>query len=71
MVETDEKKRSATYFTFDKINTNRTRFTLDLYLRKNPVLQLMFALAMKKKLNLTLRDHWIILVFCKRSGIAS
>jgi hypothetical protein len=50
MVETDEKKRSATYFTFEKINEKRTKFTLDLYLKNNPVLQLMFRLTMKKKL---------------------
>jgi len=50
MVETDEKKRSSTYFIFDKINENRTRFTLDLYLKKNPLLQLIFNLSMKKKL---------------------
>jgi hypothetical protein len=50
MVETDEKKRSSTYFIFEKISENRTRFTFDFYLRKNPLLQLMFALTMKKKL---------------------
>jgi hypothetical protein len=50
MVETDEKKRSSTYFIFEKISENRTRFTFDFYLRKTPLLQLMFALTMKKKL---------------------
>jgi hypothetical protein len=50
MVETDEKKRSSTYFIFEKINENRTRFTFDFYLKNNPVLQLMFGLTMKKKL---------------------
>ena len=55
MVETDEKKRSSTYFIFEKINENRTRFTFDFYLRKNPLLQLMFALTMKKKLESTFK----------------
>jgi hypothetical protein len=36
MVETDEKKRSSTYFIFEKISENRTRFTFDFYLRKKP-----------------------------------
>jgi len=50
MVETDEKKRSSTYFIFEKVNENKTKFTLDLYLKNNPVLQLIFSLSMKKKL---------------------
>ena len=49
MVETDEKKRVSSYFIFEKINENRTRFTIDFYLKNNPVLRLMFGLAMKKK----------------------
>jgi uncharacterized protein DUF2652 len=48
--ETDEKKRSSTYFIFEKINDNKARFTMDLYLKKNPLLQAMFNLTMKKKL---------------------
>src|SRR6185436_7481671 len=49
MVETDEKKRVASYFIFEKINENRTKFTIDLYLKNNPFLHLMFGLTMKKK----------------------
>jgi hypothetical protein len=49
MVETDEKKRVSTYFIFEKINEDRTRFTIDFYLKNNPVLRLMFGLTMKKK----------------------
>jgi len=48
--ETDEKKRASTYFIFERISDNRTRFTLEFYLKKNPLLQIMFGLAMKKKL---------------------
>jgi hypothetical protein len=49
--ETDEKKRAATYFIFEKISDKRARLTLDFYLRKNPFLVLMFNLTMKKKLS--------------------
>jgi len=49
-VETDEKKRGSTYFIFEKINDNKTRFTLEFYLKKNPLLQMMFKLTMQKKL---------------------
>ena len=49
MVETEEKKRGCTYFVFEKINEDRTRFTLDFYLKNNPLLKLMFGLTMKKK----------------------
>ena len=49
--ETDEKKRAATYFIFEKISDNRARLTLDFYLRKNPFLVLMFNLTVKKKLS--------------------
>jgi hypothetical protein len=49
-VETDEKKRGSTYFIFEKITDQRTRLSLEFYLKKSPVWQLMFNLAMKKKL---------------------
>ena len=48
--ETDEKKRSSTYFIFEKIDDERARFTIDFYLKRNPLLQIMFNLTMKKKL---------------------
>lgn len=48
--ETDEKKRSSTFFIFDKLSENRTRLTFDFYLKKNPLLVTMFELTMKKKL---------------------
>ncbi|HET9823900.1 MAG TPA: DUF2652 domain-containing protein [Chitinophagaceae bacterium] len=48
--ETDDKKRSSTYFIFEKLDENRTRLTLDFYLKKNPLLVAMFELTMKKKL---------------------
>ena len=48
--ETDEEKKASTYFIFEKISDNRTRFTLDFYLKKSPLLQIMFNLTMKKKM---------------------
>ena len=53
--ETDEKKRASTYFVFERINDNRTRFTIEFYLKKNPLLQIMFGLTMKKKLEKTFK----------------
>ena len=53
--ETDEKKRSAVYFTLEKINNNRSKLTIDVYVRKNFLLQTMFSLTMKKKMELSLR----------------
>lgn len=48
--ETDEKKESATYMNFEKTPDGKTRLTIDFYMKKNPVLQLMFNLTMKKKI---------------------
>ena len=48
--ETDEKKTSAVYFTLEKINANKSRLTMDLYIRKSLVMQTMFSLMMKKKM---------------------
>ncbi|MEO7983966.1 MAG: DUF2652 domain-containing protein [Bacteroidota bacterium] len=48
--ETDEKKQTATYFTFEKIAENRIKLTLDQYIMKNPVRQIFFNLVMKKKM---------------------
>lgn len=48
--ETDEKKRMASYSTFEKIGPHKTRMTIDLYLKKNFFMQIMFGLGMKRKL---------------------
>ncbi|HSU27990.1 MAG TPA: DUF2652 domain-containing protein [Chitinophagaceae bacterium] len=47
--ETDVKKKFSSYNTYEKISENKTRLTIDLYLKKNPVISFMFNLAMKKK----------------------
>ncbi len=48
--ETDEKKKSSTYFIFEKTGDNKSRFTLDFYLNKNIASQILFKLTMKKKM---------------------
>jgi hypothetical protein len=47
--ETDEKKKSAGYFTFEKLGVNKTRATFDFYLKNDFVMMTMFRLFMKKK----------------------
>jgi hypothetical protein len=48
--ETDEKKTASIYSTFQKITENRTGLTVDIYLKKNPVLLSLFKLFEKKKM---------------------
>ena len=48
--ETDDKKTSAIYSTFNKISDNRTGLTVDIYLKKNPLTLAWFNLVEKKKL---------------------
>jgi hypothetical protein len=47
--ETDENKKTATYYTLEKLAEKKTRLTIDYYLRKNAARQLIFALTKKKK----------------------
>lgn len=54
--ETDDKKSSAVYFTFQKITENRTGLTVDFYLRKNPLTLTLFRLLEKKKLEATFQQ---------------
>ena len=48
--ETDEKKTASIYSTFEKITESRTGLTVDIYLKKNPVLLTLFKLFEKKKM---------------------
>jgi Protein of unknown function (DUF2652) len=50
--ETDEKKMSSTYYLLEKIADNKTRLTIDFYLKKNIILKLIFNLLKKKKIEL-------------------
>jgi len=47
--ETDEKKIMSTYYTLEKISDKKTRLSINLYLRKNIVILIIFYLLKKKK----------------------
>ena len=48
--ETDEKKKSTTHFLLEKTGENKTRLTLDYYIKKNALSQFMFTLTKKNKM---------------------
>lgn len=48
--ETDEKKKSSTYYTLEKTGNNKTKLTIDYYLKKNIAEEIIFKLMKKKKL---------------------
>ena len=48
--ETEESKRSAVYFTLENKGDDKTNLTVDFYLKKNLLMQTMFNLSMKKKM---------------------
>jgi hypothetical protein len=48
--ETDEQKKNSTFFTLEKIDENRTKLTVDYYIKKNGLEQLLFDLIKKRKL---------------------
>jgi hypothetical protein len=57
--ETDEGDNSTRYYTLEKINDQRTRLTIDYYLSKNWLNQLLFKLSKKKTLENELRQSMI------------
>ena len=48
--ETDEMKKSSTHYLLEKTGDNKTRLTLDIYLKKNMLRQMIFNLMEKNKL---------------------
>ena len=48
--ETDDKKSASTYYTLEKLGENKTRLTLDYYLKKSAVTQFLFAITQKAKM---------------------
>ena len=52
--ETVEDKRSAIYFTLEKITDKRTKLTLDFYIAKNTPAPLLFRFTRKRKVEATL-----------------
>lgn len=47
--ETEESGQGSTYYTFDKITGEKTKLTMDYYLPRNPVQQLLFNLTRKRR----------------------
>ena len=48
--ESDEMKKSASYFTLEKTGDNKTRLTLDFYIKKNVAMEIIFKLIKRKKM---------------------
>lgn len=48
--ETDKKKLSSTYFILEKTGNKKTRLTIDFYLRKSIILQIIFNILKRKKI---------------------
>jgi len=48
--ETDEEKKSSTYFMLEKIANKKARLTIDYYIRKNVAEEIIFKITMKKKI---------------------
>lgn len=48
--ETDEKKKSTTHYLLEKTGTNKTKLTLDYYLKKNILNETLFRVTQKKKM---------------------
>jgi len=53
--ETDEKKKNLTYYKLEKTSSNKTRLTLDFYIKKNIASQVLFKLIEKRKIEDTFR----------------
>ncbi len=48
--ETEEKEKSTTNYTLEKITDDKTRLTVDFYMQKNIAKQILFNLSRKKKM---------------------
>ena len=54
--ETDEAKKTSTYFILEKVGPDRTKLTIDYYVKKNILEPALFNLTKKKKLTSDLRQ---------------
>lgn len=54
--ETDEKRKTSMYYIMEKSSEHTTRLTMDFYLQKNPLRQLLFTLREKKKMEAALLE---------------
>jgi hypothetical protein len=57
--ETDEDRSTASYFTLESLGTERTRLTVDFYLRKAPLRELWFRMLSKRGMEASLRRSLI------------
>jgi hypothetical protein len=48
--ERDDKKKSATYYIFEKVDEDHSRLTLEFFLQKSFVAETYFRFAMKRKM---------------------
>jgi hypothetical protein len=53
--ETDEEKKSSTHYTLQTTGENRVRLTIDYYIRKNVLKQVLFTLLKKNKMKADLK----------------
>lgn len=60
--ETDEKKETSTYYILEKITTDKTRLTIDLYIRRNVVKEFFYRILGKKKEKKSIEKSLINLV---------
>jgi hypothetical protein len=60
--ETDEKGKTTTWYILEKISSDKTKLTLDFYIDKKPVNQIIFKLMKQKKLEDTFQKSLLNLV---------
>lgn len=53
--ETDEKKENSTYFLLEKITDDRTRLTIDFYIRKSLPGEFLYRLLKKRKAKMSMK----------------
>ena len=53
--ETDEKKKNSTCYILEKTSSNKTRLTLDYYIKKDIISQVLFALTEKRNVESSFR----------------
>ncbi|HLF64081.1 MAG TPA: DUF2652 domain-containing protein [Saprospiraceae bacterium] len=64
--ETDAKKTHCTVYTLKKISEDSTHIQADVFLKKNPIMQLMFKLMMKKQFSAVMGEAFVNLNnYCK------
>ncbi|HYH55284.1 MAG TPA: hypothetical protein VD772_01650, partial [Anseongella sp.] len=54
--ETDEKRKTSLSYIIENRGEHLTRLTLEFYMQRNPLRQLLFSLREKKKMEAALRE---------------